>query len=171
MKRKIITIAMAMVLCLSLVFSTGAATKLKLNRTKIDLVKGSTFKLKVKGKKIKKKKFKSTNKKVATVSKKGVVTAVNVGTCKIKVVVKLKNKKVKKLTCKVRVLRKKIQYKVEPTKAPSEITKPAETTIEVPTRRDPEDITIQVPTRTPRETTTPAETTEKPTHNLPDIQI
>ena len=61
--------------------------------------------MKVKGKKIKKKTFKSTNNKVATVSKKGVVTAKAAGTCKIKVTVKLKNKKKKKLTCKVKVVK------------------------------------------------------------------
>lgn len=171
MKRKILTIAMAMVLCLSLVFSTGAATKIKLNRKKATLVVGQTVKLKVVGKKIKKKKFKSTNKKIATVSKKGKVIAKKPGTCKIKVTIKLNNKKTKKLTCKVTVTKNVSPKTPEQTKKPAETTKPVETTRQVPTGFGMEDITIQIPTRKPRETTTPAETTEKPTHNLPDIQL
>ena len=168
MKRRIAILGLATVLCLSLVFGVGAASKPRLNYTKVDLVKGMKFKLKVKGKKIKKKTFKSTNKKVATVNKKGIVTAVNVGTCKIKVVVKLKNKKTKKLTCKVTVVKKQAPKTVQPTKKPAETQVP--TTRQLPTGFNPEDIPTVNPTRKPRETTVPT-TSEKPTFNLPDITV
>ncbi|MBR2213048.1 MAG: Ig-like domain-containing protein [Eubacterium sp.] len=163
MKRRIAILGLATVLCLSLVFGVGAATKPKLNAKKITITKGEQYKLKVKGKNIKKKTFMSTNKKVATVSKKGVVTAVNVGSCKIKVIIKLKNKKKKKLTCKVTVVKKQTPKTVQPTK------KPAAT--QVPTTCDPDDIIIQRPTRKPTETTPAPTTKEKPTFKLPDINV
>ncbi len=168
MKRRIAILGLATVLCLSLVFGVGAATKPKLNAKKITITKGEKYKLKVIGKKIKKKTFKSTNKKVATVSKKGVVTAVNVGSCKIKVVVKLKNKKTKKLTCKVTVVKKQTPKTVQPTKKPAATQVP--TTRQLPTGFNPEDIPTVNPTRKPRETTVPT-TSEKPTFNLPDITV
>ena len=168
MKRRIVSIGLATVLCLSLVFAVGAAAKPKLNAKKITITKGEKYKLKVIGKKIKKKTFKSTNKKVATVSKKGVVTAVNVGSCKIKVVIKLKNKKKKKLTCKVTVVKKQTPKTVQPTKKPAATQVP--TTRQLPTGFNPEDIPTVNPTRKPRETTVPT-TSEKPTFNLPDITV
>lgn len=174
MKRRIVSIGLATVLCLSLVFGVGAATKPKLNAKKITITKGEQYKLKVIGKKIKKKTFKSTNKKVATVSKKGVVTAVKVGSCKIKVVVKLKNKKKKKLTCKVTVVKKQAPKTVQPTKKPAATQVPTNnpaTTTQAPTNRDPEDITIQIPTRKPVETTPVPTTKEKPTFDLPNIDV
>ncbi|MBQ5347933.1 MAG: Ig-like domain-containing protein, partial [Ruminococcus sp.] len=61
---------------------------------------------KAKGVTIKKITYKSTNKKIAKVNKKGVVTAVKKGTAKIKAIVKYKFKKrnyTKKLTLKVKV--------------------------------------------------------------------
>ena len=169
MKRRIVSIGLATVLCLSLVFAVGAAAKPKLNAKKITITKGEKYKLKVIGKKIKKKTFKSTNKKVATVNKKGVVTGVNVGSCKIKVVVKLKNKKKKKLTCKVTVVKKQAPKKVQPTKKPAATQVP--TTIQGTTRYIPEDITIQKPTRKPNETTPVPTTKEKPTFDLPNIDV
>ena len=174
MKKRIVSIGLATVLCLSLVFAVGAAAKPKLNAKEITITKGEQYKLKVTGKKIKKKTFKSTNKKVATVNKKGVVTGVNVGSCKIKVVVKLKNKKKKKLTCKVTVVKKQIPKTVQPTKKPAETQVPTNnpaTTTQAPTNRDPEDITIQIPTRKPVETTPVPTTKEKPTFDLPNIDV
>lgn len=173
MKRRIVSIGLATVLCLSLVFAVGAAARPKLNAKKITITKGEKYKLKVIGKKIKKKTFKSTNKKVATVNKKGVVTGVNVGTCKIKVVVKLKNKKKKKLTCKVTVVKKQAPKKVQLTKKPAETQVPTNNsaTTQAPTNRNPEDITIQIPTRKPVETTPVPTTKEKPTFDLPNIDV
>ncbi len=77
-------------------FSTTAeAAKIKLNKTKVYLLKGKTFKLKITGTK-KKVTWKSSKKKVATVSKKGKVKAKKVGTATI--TAKVKGKKYK---CKV----------------------------------------------------------------------
>ena len=98
----VLLVCMISIVCIS---GISAASKIKLNYKSLNITVGETAVLKVKGKKIKKKTFKSTNKKVATVSKKGVVTAKAAGTCKIKVTVKLKNKKKKKLTCKVTVVK------------------------------------------------------------------
>ena len=64
-------------------FSTTAeAAKIKLNKTKVYLLKGKTTKLKIKGTK-KKVTWKSSNKKVATVSKKGKVKGKKAGRCKV----------------------------------------------------------------------------------------
>ena len=163
MKRRVFSIVLAMVLCFSLVFSIGAATKIKLNSKKVTLVTGQTFKLIISGKKIKKKTFKSTNKKVATVSKKGKITAKATGSCKIKVTVKYGKKKVKKLSCKVTVVAKTVPKKTEqPTKKPVETTKQIE--LEVPT-------SIPHATRVPTTTKQQETTQEKPTFNLPDINV
>lgn len=70
---------------------------LKLNKTKITLYVGNTAKLKVSGTK-KKAAFKSTNKKVVSVSKKGSLKAKKVGSAKI--IAKVAGKK---LVCKVKV--------------------------------------------------------------------
>ena len=60
-----------------------AATKVKLNKSEIELVVGKTAKLKLKGAKAVK--FLSSNKKIAKVSKKGKITAKKAGTCTISV--------------------------------------------------------------------------------------
>lgn len=70
---------------------------------KLTVEVGKTEKLKVTGKKIKKVIFSSSSKKIATVSKKGVVKGKKVGNCRIKVVVKCNLKSDKVLTCKVKV--------------------------------------------------------------------
>lgn len=73
------------------------ATTLKLNKTKATLSKGEKLRLKVTGTKSKVR-WSSSNKKVATVSSTGRVTAKKNGTAKI--TAKVKNKK---LTCKITV--------------------------------------------------------------------
>lgn len=73
------------------------AAKARLNYTSKSLLKGESFQLIVKNKKAIQ--FISSNKKVAVVNKKGIVTAKRKGTAVIKV--KLSNKKM--LTCKVKV--------------------------------------------------------------------
>lgn len=60
----------------------------------ITITQGEKKAIKIKGVFIKSKSFKSSNKKIATVNKKGIVTAVSKGKCKVKVTVKYyKNKK------------------------------------------------------------------------------
>lgn len=79
--------------------TTSQARKkgIKLNKTNITLYVGNTSKLKVNGTKAKAA-FKSTNKKVVSVSKKGILKAKKVGSAKI--IAKVSGKK---LTCKVKV--------------------------------------------------------------------
>ena len=72
-----------------------AASKVKLSKTEATLAIGKTLSLKVSGTK-KKTTWASSNKSVAKVNKKGVVTAVKAGTAKI--TAKVGNKK---LTCKI----------------------------------------------------------------------
>lgn len=76
---------------------SSAAKKAKLNKTKLTLKVGKTYKLKLKNNK-KKVKWSSTKKKVATVTSKGKVTAKKAGSAKI--VAKVGKKK---YTCKVTV--------------------------------------------------------------------
>ncbi len=98
-KKKVFTICLSVLLALTLIMPTNAeaATKVKLNKTKITLNVGKTANLKLKGAKVKK--WSSSNKKVATVSSKGKVKAKKEGTATIKA--KAKNGKTYK--CKVTV--------------------------------------------------------------------
>lgn len=90
-----------------------AAKKMQLSKTKLSLKVGKTKKLTVKNKKKKAKVTWSTSKKkVATVSKKGVVKAKKAGKATITAKVKY-NKTIKKLKCKVTVTKAK---KKQPTK-------------------------------------------------------
>ncbi len=86
----------------------AAKKKIKLNKKNITIQVKKSFKLKVKHAK-KKAKFtwKSKNKKIATVNKKGKVTAKKVGHTKVTCVVK-QGKKKTKLTCKVKVIKRKV---------------------------------------------------------------
>lgn len=96
----------------SLIFSqpnTGFAKKsIKLNHKKLTLTVGNKATLKVKGTR-KKVTYKSSNKKIVRVSKKGTVKAVKRGNAKITVTIKGQKKR---LQCKVKVLSK-------PTPAPT----------------------------------------------------
>lgn len=106
MKRLCKIIALSMVLFVGCAFTlpaaTGtleshAATKIGLNKTKVSTNVGKTVNLKVKG--IKKKvKWSSSNKKIATVSKKGKVTTKKTG--KVTITAKVGKKKLK---CKITV--------------------------------------------------------------------
>lgn len=117
--------------------ATASAAKakkvtLKLKKTKASVVKGKKVTLKITKKnvkKIKSKKWASKNKKIATVNKKGVVTAKKVGkttiTCKVKYIAKGSKKvKTKTLKCKVTV-KKKTAPKT--TKKPTTTVKPTAT--------------------------------------------
>lgn len=90
-------------LSISVFFPTTvhAASKVKLNKTNITLVKGKQSKLKVKGT-TKKVKWRSNNKKVAKVAANGIIKGIKPGTCYIYAKV---NKK--KLKCKVTVMTQK----------------------------------------------------------------
>lgn len=90
------------------------AAVLKLNKKSINLNVGNKFTLKVKGKKSSAVKWSSSKKKVASVSKKGVVKALSAGTTKI--TAKIKSKK---LTCKVKVTKKTVAGKTTPPVATS----------------------------------------------------
>ena len=100
------------------------------------LTVGQSKTIKVKGSYIKSKKFKTSNKKIATVTKKGKVTAKKKGNCKITVTVKYKKSKkakkysTKKFKCSVSV-KKKEQGKIKPTVTPTD--KPV--TTEKPTNK------------------------------------
>ncbi|MBO6108813.1 MAG: Ig-like domain-containing protein [Eubacterium sp.] len=111
MKRKVMAAALSGVMVFSMVPVMEAEAKEKpaLSVESIVMVTGDTAKLKVvnNGNKVKSVTWKSLNKKIATVSKKGLVTGVSVGETHVKAVVKVKRgKKVKsfKLKCSVSVL-------------------------------------------------------------------
>ena len=115
----LLAIAFAVVIAFTPMFSGGVANakaKIKLNTQKVYMAKGDTYTLKVKGvkaKKVKKIKWKSSNKKIVKVTKKGKLkaklTGKNIGKATIIAKVKLKNKKkYKKLKCKVIVEKKSI---------------------------------------------------------------
>lgn len=97
--KKLRNYLLVLLLCLTSVFAFGvnAEAAARLNKKSISLAVGQTFKLKVKGTK-KKIKWSSSNKKIASVSKKGVVKAKKKGKCVI--TAKVGSKKYK---CKVTV--------------------------------------------------------------------
>ena len=102
-KRSVISmLSIAITLCLlfSLLFPgrvVNAAPRVRLNKTSVTLAKGSKIKLKVTGTR-KKATWKSSNKKIAKVNKKGVVKALHPGKCTI--TAKVRGKKLK---CKITV--------------------------------------------------------------------
>lgn len=116
---KAITICMAAVLCMTMFSASGLTTmsvqaaqktaKVTINRKKAVLTVGEKLKLKIKGTKAKIK-WSSSNKKVATVSKKGVVTAKKKGNTIIKATIKNKKLKKNKLKCRIRVKAKPLYY-------------------------------------------------------------
>lgn len=118
-----IAISMAMVLTSVLtgnVTTGSAASAPKLNFSKKTVTAGRKVTLKVKkkpaGSKILSTKWKSSNKKVATVTKKGVVKAKKAGKTKITATVRYKKgktKKTKKLSCTITVKAKKSTTKQE----------------------------------------------------------
>lgn len=119
--------------------STDAKKAVKLNKSKLTLQTGKTSKLKLKNAK-KKVKWSSKNKKVARVSRKGVVKAVSVGkttiiaksgkkkySCKVTVVMSDADKKIKELEDKLN----KVEDKVNAT--PTPVVTEAPTPSPVPT--------------------------------------
>lgn len=101
MKKLLTRLFIAMlILTFTPTMNTQAKTKIKLNKTKISLQRGKTYTLKVKGTK-KKVKWSSNKKTIATVTRKGKVTAKKPGTAVI--TAKIGKKKYK---CKVKVWKK-----------------------------------------------------------------
>ena len=150
-KSKFMAILLTLVLTLSmangLVFNVSAASP-KLNKKKVTITVGKTVKLKVKKNKAKKKvKWKSANKKIVKVTKKGKIKGIKPG----KTVVTAKVGK-KKLKCKVKVVAKKQTTK--PTVKP---TVPATTKAPVQTTQAP--VTTKVPVQTTQAPTTAKTTT------------
>ena len=97
-------ILLMVVLVFTIIFAIGCtntSAKIKINKTKLTLKVGQTYKLKVKGTK-KKVKWTSSKKSIATVSKKGKVKAKKKGTVTIKAKVGKKTFK-----CKLKVTKKK----------------------------------------------------------------
>ena len=158
-KSKFMAILLTLVLTLSmangLVFNVSAASP-KLNKKKVTITVGKTVKLKVKKNKAKKKvKWKSANKKIVKVTKKGKIKGIKPG----KTVVTAKVGK-KKLKCKVKVVAKKQTTKptVKPT-VPATTKAPVQTTQAPVTTKAPVQ-TTQAPVTT---TKTPVQTTQAPT--------
>lgn len=108
MKKKIIIMLLVFALVIGNALNVGAAC-VKIKPKSIRLEVRKTCKLKVIGKNVKKVKFHSGNKKIASVSKKGIVRGKAVGKCKIYATVYLKKGKKKKLVCKITVSKKKKQ--------------------------------------------------------------
>lgn len=125
------------------------AASLNLSRKKLTLRPGKSYTLKIRGSKSKKVKWKSTNKKVATVSKRGKVTARKTG--KVKVTAKIKNKK---LVCRVTVKNKKPSAPSNPP-----VQKPTTTQVPKPTVF-PKPTMIPTPTTAPKPDTPSGPVTE-----------
>ncbi len=159
MLRKKLTILLLIVaLICPMVFSAGsvqAASKVRLNKTKITLVVGQKKKLKVKGTK-KKVKWSSSKKSVVSVSKKGVIKAKKKG----KAVITARVGK-KKLKCKVTV--KKIKSALSTTLATTRFPTSITTTAGITSGMINPDATTSAieSTETPSESKSP--TTTQPT--------
>lgn len=145
--------------------TTQAASKPKkitMNKKKVTLEEGKTFKLKVKQVKPKKASkavtYKSNKKSVATVSKTGVIKGKKSGTAKITVTSK-KNKKVKaKVTVKVK--KKQIQQP-NTNKAPAISSTPAASNNPAPSAK-PGESSIPAQSANPGESSNPPVQSEKP---------
>ena len=112
----IVCIFLALQLFLLCQYNRSNAKTIKLSKKSVYLVVGQRYKLRVSGKPISLK-WKTSNKKIATVNKKGIVHAKKKGKAKITVAIKGSKKatKQKKLICKVTVLKKK-KYRSNPIK-------------------------------------------------------
>lgn len=96
--KKLMAMVMVMLLVVTMAApATVSAAPIRLNKSSVTVLVGKTYQLKVKGTK-KKAKWSSSNKKVATVNSKGVITGKKAGT--VKVTAKIGKKK---YTCKVKV--------------------------------------------------------------------
>lgn len=114
MKKNLLKISLGIILCIMVVaFVAGHSEAKDVKVKKLEIVKGKKHILKYS----KKKSYKSTNKKVASVSKKGVIKAKKCGKCVIKVM--LEKKVIAKY--KVKVVKSKLPEKTPtPTPVPTE---------------------------------------------------
>lgn len=141
--------------------STNAKKVVKLNKSKLTLQTGKTSKLKLKNTK-KKIKWSSKNKKVATVSRKGVVKAVSVGkttiiaksgkkkySCKVTVVMSDADKKIKELEDKLNKVEDKVN--ATPTPVVTEAPTPTPVRVDIPRWTTLPTATPMPPTPTPEE--------------------
>lgn len=141
MRKKLAKVA-SVIMAVSLIVSgvgqeAEAAKNVKLNKKSVKIQVGKSVKLKVKNKAKKAKvAWKSKNKKIATVSKKGKVKGRKAGNTKIICTVKKGKKKVK-LTCKVKVFKKKKQ-------------KPAQSTTPIVTEMPHNQVSSETPSETPK---------------------
>lgn len=162
-----------MTLCSTLLLTTVPvkvdAARKPLVTKKMTLTVGQSKTIKVKGS-VKKKTFKSKNRSVATVSKKGKVTAKKVGKCKITVTLKFKKSKkyiTKKYTCKVTVIKKtKKKTTKQPiitptpqnsTNKPNITQKPTKEPVNTPARPTKVPSITQTPTKPPTPTSEPTQ--------------
>lgn len=166
MDKRRISILLAGVLLITVLgdtVNTQAAAKERLNQTKVTVTVGKSVTLKVKNTK-KKVKWSTSNKKVATVSKKGKVTGKKAG--KATITAKVGGKK---YTCKVTVKKKQAGATTEKSTeiATEENTeRPTESTTEKSTEKSTAESSIEVTTEKSTENTTESTTeksTEKPT--------
>ena len=106
--KKILCMLMALLMVLTVINTTdvSASVRPKLNKKKVTIYVGKTFNLKIKNYKEKVKWF-SEDKRIATVNKKGKVTAKKEGTVTICATVSNFV-----LLCKVKVKRKKLNYRI-----------------------------------------------------------
>ena len=146
---KSISFMLCMVMILSLIFipndSVNAATKVKINKKSATIYVGKTVQLKVTGTQ-KKVTWKSSNKKVATVTTKGKVKGVKKGKATITATVSKK-----KYSCKVTV-KEKVIATATPTVKPTE--KPNAIATEIPKATNTPKPTV-IPTEIPMSTPTP----------------
>ena len=167
--KKTCAVALSIALCASAFVTVPQAKaapktkKITLSAKKKKLAVGSKFTLKVKkvkpAKASKKVTWKSSNKSVATVNKRGVVKAKKVGTAKITATSK-KNKKAK-ATCKVTVVKKANDKSTNSTPTPTPTATPTPPTQSAPPASD---TPTNRPTRTPN-----APTPVPPIENLKDL--
>lgn len=160
--KKFLSVILVMTLLVSVVpVDVQAASKPTVTK-KLSITVGSKKTIKVKGKYIKSKKFKTNKKSIATVNKKGKVTGKKAGKAKIIVTVKYKKTKkskkytTKKYTCTVTVK----------DNTPVVTEKPQITQKPVVTNKP---VTTPVVTTTPERTQSPV-VTPKPT-GIPDIPV
>lgn len=175
--KRVVALLLVFTLTSSILFSaalTEARAKLRLNRKAVTVYVGKTVRLSVKGTK-KKVTWKSQNKKVASVSKKGVVKGRKSG--KTRITAKVRGKK---LICKVTVKKKRktVNQKPAVTNVPSTDGKadnsggvqPTQTpqTGQIPQPSDNTQVGTPEPSQTPESSETPGESQEPVTSEEPD---
>lgn len=105
-KKGIVSVMIMALVCLTFDGTVHAASKIKLNHSKVTMKKGETLKLLLKKAKKKKVKWSTNNKKVLKISKSGKIKALRVGTATV--FAKYKKKKYK---CKISITSNKESVK------------------------------------------------------------